>query len=405
MRVALPTRLAGFLATALVAGGCAHLPATVGGAPLYSATTAADSESLACMVQGLRVGGYDISEGTAGAVEARRSGAPGFAGALTATYAVRAWVDDAGEPASLTVHGWISDERGRPESSASMPGQATGPEARPSSERVRRASTSGQERTVLRSELEPLVLRCAGSGNSDDALDVFFVGNSYTFYFELPALVEAISEALNGPRIRTESHTIGGYTLRRHIEDGHVAKVLGDAAPDGDPWEWVVLQEQSRLGVPYADSTVGSIGDPYAFLSASAELAELVRSSGSEPAFYMSWAKERFPHQIEALASAYDSAGVANDAPVAPVGRAWARVRERRPDFRLFDADGSHPSALGSYLAACVIYATLTGESPVGAPRRIVSPESGDELVSLDMITARTLQEAAWTVVRERSGS
>lgn len=398
-------RLGGFLAGGLIVGACAHGAGVGEGTPRYSETTGADTESLACVVQGLRVSGYDISEGAErGTVVARRSGAPGFAGALTATYGVRAWVDDADAPTSLTVQGWVVDDSRRAESGAALPGRPTSPTARASTERVRRSSASGQERMVLRAELEPLVRRCAGADNHiRDALDVFFVGNSYTFYFELPALVEAISRELEGPLVRTESHTLGGYTLRRHLDEGHVATVLDDGAPDGDPWEWVILQEQSRLGVPYADSIVGSLGDPGPFLSASAELAALVRASGAEPAFYMSWAKEQFPAQIHALAAAYDSAAIAQDALVAPVGWAWDLVREAQPELGLFNPDGSHPSALGSYLAACVIYATLTGESPVGAPTRIVSPEDGDELVDLDAATARTLQEAAWTVVRRRT--
>lgn len=36
-------------------------------------------------------------------------------------------------------------------------------------------------------------------------------------------------------------------------------------------------------------------------------------------------------------------------------------------------SDGSHANAAGSYLAACVIYATITGKSPLGAPREIAA--------------------------------
>ena len=46
-----------------------------------------------------------------------------------------------------------------------------------------------------------------------------------------------------------------------------------------------------------------------------------------------------------------------------PVGVAWSRVRAERPDIELYVRDGSHPSYAGSYLAAAVICAALTGES------------------------------------------
>lgn len=48
-----------------------------------------------------------------------------------------------------------------------------------------------------------------------------------------------------------------------------------------------------------------------------------------------------------------------NDAWCAPVGMVWKRVRAERPYQSLYWPDGSHPSVLGSYLAANVIFSTL----------------------------------------------
>jgi len=48
------------------------------------------------------------------------------------------------------------------------------------------------------------------------------------------------------------------------------------------------------------------------------------------------------------------------------VGLAWQRAVGQRPGIALWDSDGSHPAPAGSYLAACVFYATLFGESPAG---------------------------------------
>ena len=50
-----------------------------------------------------------------------------------------------------------------------------------------------------------------------------------------------------------------------------------------------------------------------------------------------------------------------NNAVCAPVGMAWQRVREERPDYQLYTQDCSHPSKLGTYLAANVIYTVLFG--------------------------------------------
>lgn len=56
-----------------------------------------------------------------------------------------------------------------------------------------------------------------------------------------------------------------------------------------------------------------------------------------------------------------------NKATISPVGAAWKTVRDSFPLIELYSADESHPSIYGSYLAACVFYATLYQKSPIGA--------------------------------------
>ena len=79
---------------------------------------------------------------------------------------------------------------------------------------------------------------------------------------------------------------------------------------------------------------------------------------------------------------------------VAPVGRAWERAL-RDPAMTLHDPDGSHPSPAGTYLAACVLYATLTGESPVGLD---------DGGLGLAPASIARLQQVAWDTVQEYYG-
>jgi len=238
-----------------------------------------------------------------------------------------------------------------------------------------------------------------------DTLSVFFLGNSYTYFNNLPGILEGISEGLDGPRLETDSHTHGGYTLRRHADDGHLPGAFGDPGAAGSQWDVVVLQEQSSLATT-TDTLTGELGRPDQFQGAVRDLEALVRGLGATPALYMTWAKKRWPNQLDEISEAYRGAGAALDSPVAPVGAAWAAVIDQRPDLELFVADGSHPTPAGSYLAACVIYATLTGTSPVGAPREVWgAPWSGGGplesttptlLVSLSQRDAAYLQDVAW---------
>ena len=81
-------------------------------------------------------------------------------------------------------------------------------------------------------------------------------------------------------------------------------------------------------------------------------------------------------------------------AEVAPVGIAWKMALNADPPFVLHRSDKSHPNPTGTYLAACVFYATLLDKSPVGLPDEV---KQGDKvLVSIPGDQAKRLQEIAW---------
>ena len=80
-----------------------------------------------------------------------------------------------------------------------------------------------------------------------------------------------------------------------------------------------------------------------------------------------------------------------------PVTDAWLFAWNRDPALPLYWIDGFHPSEQGSYLAALVIVAVLTGRSPVGMPAHIVRPD-GHEL-SIPEDKASLLQDAAAAAV------
>lgn len=85
-----------------------------------------------------------------------------------------------------------------------------------------------------------------------------------------------------------------------------------------------------------------------------------------------------------------------------PVGPAWEKVREEHPQLQLYASDGMHPSAEGVYLSACVIYASLTGESPVGLPiYTSVSYDSPQDIVTLNRDSVLLLQQVAWDVIQD----
>jgi hypothetical protein len=65
---------------------------------------------------------------------------------------------------------------------------------------------------------------------------------------------------------------------------------------------------------------------------------------------------------IDIVAQTYLEAAKAAQATVAPVGLAFARSYQQRPNLALHKAfDGTHPNLQGTYLGACVVYLALYG--------------------------------------------
>jgi hypothetical protein len=83
------------------------------------------------------------------------------------------------------------------------------------------------------------------------------------------------------------------------------------------------------------------------------------------------------------------------------VGIAWQQALAADFKFSLYAPDGSHPSPEGSYLAACVFYATLLGKSPEGLPAQV--KKGRQVLVKLDPAIARRLQTIAWKTVKGKA--
>jgi hypothetical protein len=119
--------------------------------------------------------------------------------------------------------------------------------------------------------------------------------------------------------------------------------------------------------------------------------SDTVRKHGAEPILFMSWAYADAPEMTEQLADAYVKAGNANDALVIPAGLAFARSIAIRPDLNLYVPDKRHPSLMGTYLAANVVYASLFKKSPIG----------NSYTAGLDPAVAKYLQTVAWDTVKD----
>jgi hypothetical protein len=226
-----------------------------------------------------------------------------------------------------------------------------------------------------------------GRAAKRETVDVLLIGNSYTFVNSLPEMVQQISAAANDRRpIRCAMAAVGAATLESHWNDRNTRKMMRSRR-----WSIVVLQEQSLM----------PIGNPDSFMRCGGLLADEARSLGAKPLLYLTWARRSSPEQQDALTRAYRSIASAHSATVVPVGEAWRTVRRQRPNLELFQSDGSHPSIAGSYLAACVFYATITGKTPVGLPEA-GGMRSEDALYLQKAAADAVKREKAWSASHSR---
>jgi hypothetical protein len=102
---------------------------------------------------------------------------------------------------------------------------------------------------------------------------------------------------------------------------------------------------------------------------------------------------------IGGIDGAYFDLAAELNARVAPVGMAWKKALAADPQLVLHQPDKSHPNPTGSYLAACVFYATLLDKSPVGLPGEL--NRGTRVLVQVAPDEAATLQAFAWQAVQQ----
>lgn len=188
-----------------------------------------------------------------------------------------------------------------------------------------------------------------------DTLRVLFVGNSYTYFSNLPQLVSSISDSTK-TKLITRKSTAGGTFLSTHW-NGERGLKTKEMIKNGK-FDIVVLQEQS----------MGAIKQKNQFFKYAKKLCDFIKKHGAKPYFYVTWARKRTPKLQKTITDTYINAAKKNNAKVVLVGEAWALAQKEKPSIELYDPDGSHPSALGSFLTACMFVKSLSKEVPRKLP-------------------------------------
>jgi hypothetical protein len=213
-------------------------------------------------------------------------------------------------------------------------------------------------------------------GQAKDEIHVLFIGNSFTYYHDLPKMISELAKAGKQRPLHYERETPGGCTLEKHWKDGKaLAKI------QSRKWDFVVLQDHSTAALLKKDS----------MFDHGKKFDAAIKKQGAKTILYMTWALQNKPDDQPAISKAYLDLSKELNAQIAPVGNAWEAALKADKKLVLHEKDKKHPNATGTYLAACVFYVTIYGKSPDGLPGTI-GKLTDDE--------ARPLQIVAWKAVQ-----
>jgi hypothetical protein len=237
-----------------------------------------------------------------------------------------------------------------------------------------------------------IALAFAGCGGSDESsenappsgppaaaadISLLFMGNSHTSSNDLTGMVGEMVRAVRPGRTVAFLEAPGWMFLEERITHVPSTDLLRS-----QNWSFVILQAQKY-------STSGL------FEYSTAEAEEFIRRSRQQravPIMFPEWPRRG----IDETSRIYDlhvSIAQREMACVAPIGQAWDLSLQRHPQLALHAADGNHSNPAGAFLAALMLFATITGVSPADLPAlpRVTAVDASTQAL-LRAIAAETVQ-------------
>jgi hypothetical protein len=217
---------------------------------------------------------------------------------------------------------------------------------------------------------------CTASLNAQQRKRVLFIGNSYIATNNLPQMLRNMALSA-GDTLEFDSNTPGGFRFMQHAGNTTTLNKI-----QAGNWDFVVMQEQSQLP-SFPLSQVQNDVFPYA-----RQLDSIIKAFNpcAETIFFNTWGRKNgdasncpnwppvctYEGMDSLLAMRYKMMAEENNALLAPAAQVWRFLRVNHPEIELYQGDGSHPSANGTYAAACAFYSTIFRK-----PANLISNNAG----------------------------
>ena len=233
-----------------------------------------------------------------------------------------------------------------------------------------------------------------GIDDGTKPVKVLFIGNSSTYYNDMPIMFLNIAKS-SGINLTVTSVTKGGWTLTQFMDPNDVGGALvAKAFADGD-YDYVFLQGYAL------HSTI----DKFEFYTGVRGVGALAEADGAKVLLYHPISRPDY-HEFYAeggsgygyttdsftrsSAAAYEAIAEEMGYTVSKAGTAFLYLyQNHRDEITLYASDNDHPSPESSYTFALCHFATLFGRSPIGI----------EYTAGFDAETTLILQTAAYNAV------
>lgn len=185
----------------------------------------------------------------------------------------------------------------------------------------------------------------SSAGRAAQPARVLFIGNSLTYTNDLPGMAAAVSQGA----MSTEMIAFPDYSLEDHWRRGDALRAIR-----GGRWTHVVLQ-QGPSSLPESRRLL--VRDATRF-------AREIRKTRAAVVLYGVWPPSERRGAFRAVTDSYAEAAKAADGALVAVGQGWQAAWSVDDALPLYGPDGFHPSPLGTYVAALMLVAHVTGSMP-----------------------------------------
>lgn len=213
---------------------------------------------------------------------------------------------------------------------------------------------------------------------------VLFIGNSYTYYNNLWDIFANICK-IEGVDVEVDQVTNGGWSLMQmsNVNDSFGKEV--DRKLKENKYDYVVLQEQS----------VRPVIDKELFFESVEALVRKINKNGSKTYLYETWGRktgnivlEQFnltnKSMTEKLIESYNEIANKLNLTVCHVGTTFYNIYNNY-DIELYDEDKTHPSYIGSVVAALVIYGTIFNKKTINLSEKLIDDEITQKIIEKEV--------------------